>query len=487
MCETECTKEAIKVLSLTLQSNAAYLQSVKNANDSSKLKEVEKYLLRSGITLEQLDSLSIIHVAGTKGKGSTCAFTEAILRQHGYSTGFFSSPHLVSVRERIRLNGEPISQAHFTRFFWNVYQRLEQKREYEYDMPTYFKFLTILSFHVFLEANIDVAIVEVGIGGELDCTNILRNPVCVGITSLGLEHVSLLGNTLEEIAHQKSGIFKPHTTAFTVPQSESVMRVLQKRAVERRCHDLQIVSTTEGCKWNDVFLLAGIDIKSVQQQNALLSISIAHEWMKSRYDQSIINDKYTNGYYNLQSEKNDLSQIISPNKVATALMNCKWPARMQILRTSVADFFLDGAHTIESIVNCVSWFKRVSRGTSSKFLIFNISGDRNSLELLKLLKSLDFDRVYFAPNYAGVISVEDLSNYILLDEQRKKCKKHCELWGDNSVSKNTVAEVLYDIKKHVSSQVNSHDKVEVLVTGSLHLNGAVLTILDPNLSMTSDF
>lgn len=437
--------------------------------------------------MEQLDSLSVIHVAGTKGKGSTCAFTEAILRQHGFSTGFFSSPHLVSVRERIRLNGEPISQSHFTRFFWNVYRRLEQKREYESDMPTYFKFLMILTFHVFLEASVDVAIIEVGIGGELDSTNILRNPVCVGVTSLGLEHTSLLGNTLEEIAYQKSGIFKPHATAFTVPQPESAMRVLRKRVVERRCRDLQIVSTKQDREWNDIFSSAGIDINGVQQQNALLSINMALEWMKSRYDQSIVNDKYINDFHNLQSDKDDLSQIISLNKVAIALANCKWPGRTQILRTSVADFFLDGAHTIESIVNCISWFKRVNRETSSKFLIFNTSGDRNSLELLKLLRPLNFDRVYFAPNYAGVTSVEDLLNYVSIDEQRKKCKKHCELWGESSVSKNSVAEVLYDIKRHASSRTDSHDKVEILVTGSLHLVGALLAILDPNLTMASDF
>lgn len=480
-------EEAIKALSLTLQSNAAYLQSVKKhvTNDSAKLKETEKYFLRSGLTLEQLDSLSIIHVAGTKGKGSTCAFTEAILRQYGFSTGFFSSPHLVSVRERIRLNGEPISRAHFTRSFWNVYRCLEQKREHESDMPTYFKFLTILTFHVFLEAKVDVAIIEVGIGGELDSTNILRNPVCVGITSLGLEHTSLLGNTLEEIAHQKSGIFKPSATAFTVPQPESAMRVLRKRAVERGCRDLRIVSTIQDREWNDVFPLAGIDSSGVQRQNALLSISLAHEWMRSRCGQSAVNDKYINRFH--QSDKDDLSQVIFPNKVVTALANCKWPGRTQILRTSVADFFLDGAHTIDSILNSVSWFKRVSRKTSSKFLIFNTSGDRNSLELLKLLRALNFDRVYFAPNYAGVTSVEDLSNYALIDEQRKKCKKHCELWGENSVSKNSVAEVLNDVKRHVSTQVDSHDKVEVLVTGSLHVVGALLAILDPNLTMSSNF
>lgn len=442
---------------------------------------------RTGITLEQLDSLSVIHVTGTKGKGSTCAFTEAILRQHGFSTGFFSSPHLVSVRERIRLNGEPISQSHFTRSFWNIYRCLEQKREYESDMPSYFKFLTILMFHVFLEAKVDVAIIEVGIGGELDCTNIIRNPICVGVTSLGLEHTSLLGNTLEEIAYQKSGIFKPHAAAFTVLQPESAMCVLRKRAIEKRCRDLQIVSTIQDHEWNH-FLSNGIDPSSVQHQNALLSIRMAFEWMKSRCDQSIVNDKHIHGFYNFQNDK-DASQIISSNKVTTALANCKWPGRTQILETSVANFFLDGAHTIESIINCVSWFKRVSQGSSDKFLIFNTSGNRNSLELLKLLKPLNFDRVYFAPNYAGVTSVEDLSNCLLIEEQKKKCKKHCEWWGESSVLKNSIVEVLYDIKRyrHVSSRMDNCDKAEILVTGSLHMIGAVLAILDPNLTMTSDF
>lgn len=354
-------------------------------------------------------------------------------------------------------------------------------------MPTYFKFLTILMFHVFLETNVDVAIIEVGIGGELDSTNIVRNPVCVGVTGLGLEHTSLLGNTLEEIAHQKSGIFKPHAAAFTVPQPELAMRVLRKRVIERRCRDLRIVSTIRDREWNDVLLLAGIDMSGIQQQNALLSISMALEWMKSRCDLSVVNDRYIIDFHNFQNNKDDVSQIISSNKIATALANCKWPGRTQILRTSVADFFLDGAHTVESIANCVSWFQRVSRRNSNKFLIFNVSGDRNSSELLSLLRSLNFDRVYFAPNYAGVTSVEDLSSYMLIEEQKKKCKRHYELWGENSILKNSVAEVLYDIKKHVSSRIDPHDKVEILVTGSLHMVGALLAILDPDLTMTSDF
>lgn len=440
--------------------------------------------------MEQLDNLSVIHVTGTKGKGSTCAFTEAILRQHGLNTGFFSSPHLVSVRERIRINNEPISHSHFSRVFWKIYKRLEEKREHPYDMPMYFMFLTIMMFNVFLEANVDVAIIEVGIGGELDCTNIIRNPVCVGITSLGLEHTSLLGNSLEEIAYQKSGIFKSNATAFTMSQPDSVMSILQRRAAERKCRSLQVVPIIQDRQWNSIPSLRNIKFSNIQRQNASLSIRLACEWMKSCHNKwpSSIVDNCNNVFHYKTQDDNLFEQT---NEVTMALANCRWPGRTQILKTSIADFFLDGAHTVESIIHCISWFKKVCKKTSKKFLIFNTSGDRNSCELLNPLRSLHFDRVYFVPNHAGVAAIESLTNYMtdetMIEKQKKKCIKHCELWGKNSVFKNNVNEILLDIKKDVSSQMIDDDKVEILVTGSLHLIGALLTILDPDLRMTSNF
>ncbi|KAI2554043.1 folylpolyglutamate synthase [Homo sapiens] len=225
-------QDAVRMLN-TLQTNAGYLEQVKRqrGDPQTQLEAMELYLARSGLQVEDLDRLNIIHVTGTKGKGSTCAFTECILRSYGLKTGFFSSPHLVQVRERIRINGQPISPELFTKYFWRLYHRLEETKDGScVSMPPYFRFLTLMAFHVFLQEKVDLAVVEVGIGGAYDCTNIIRKPVVCGVSSLGIDHTSLLGDTVEKIAWQKGGIFKQGVPAFTVLQPEGPLAVLRDRA-----------------------------------------------------------------------------------------------------------------------------------------------------------------------------------------------------------------------------------------------------------------
>ncbi|XP_031364410.1 folylpolyglutamate synthase, mitochondrial isoform X2 [Apis dorsata] len=488
VCSISSYEAAIKKL-CGLQSNSSYLKlATKNnsqTSDTYKLLDTIKYLVRSGITLEKLDTLSVIHVAGTKGKGSTCAYTEAILREHGFKTGFFSSPHLISVRERIRLNGQPISEMHFTQNFWKIYKKLEDTREYESDMPAYFNFLTVLMFNIFLDEHVDVAIIEVGIGGLYDCTNIVRNPVCVGITSLGLDHTSLLGNSLEDIAYQKSGIFKSGTIAFSVPQLPQAMYILEKRAIEKNCK-LHIVPTFDEYKWENISPTLQI-INKVQQQNASLAIQMAIEWIQSKTNKisNVLHNSINN---NICCKYKESSQIIvSMDKIAIGLSFCKWPGRMQILKSSIGDFFLDGAHTIESIKCCISWFNDITnKNRGKRFLIFNTSGNRDPIRLLILLKSLYFHKVYFVPNFAGIKSLDDEVNCSLIDEQKIKCEMNSKIWGTNSVIVNSVFEVLQDIKNN-SEQNQIFEENQILVTGSLHLIGTVLTILDPNLTMNTQF
>ncbi|XP_015605818.1 folylpolyglutamate synthase, mitochondrial-like isoform X2 [Cephus cinctus] len=534
--------EAVKALN-NLQSNAAYLQNVKTHNSATNtnLKDTRKYLLRSGITMEELDKLSVIHVAGTKGKGSTCAFIEAIIRKHGFITGFYSSPHLINVRERLRINGQPMPEEEFTQSFWKVYESLDKKKEHDTDMPQYFKFLTVLMFHVFLEVKVDVAIIEVGIGGEHDCTNIVRNPVCVGITSLGLDHTMLLGSTLESIAFQKSGIFKENTRAFTVSQPKEAMTILERRAKEKHC-DLSIVTNYQSYNWRNGPPTLSIQSK-VQWCNASLAIDLSKTWISwktqnpnfgndngnnttapstvtnqlnnnttsstevtrdllnasdSSTQRKILNISNSKLQTKLNSsnsasesslEKLQCSSTISFEKVAEALSSCKWPGRTQILCGKSMDFYVDGAHTIESIEFCVSWFKDVTRNSPERrYLIFNSTGARDSLKLLKPFRTLSFEKVFFVPNVAGTISKTDQQNFsVTTQEQIRRCQWHCEIWGDGSTFANSVSEALERIKKDSSENSNLTNKPQVLITGSLHLVGAALALIDPDLTMTTNY
>ena len=124
-----------------------------------------------------MNDLSVIHVAGTKGKGSTCAFVEHVLRKCGTKTGLYSSPHLVDIRERFRIDGVPVSRTAFTRNFWWLRDKLRETGcEEEFGMPAYFRFLTLLGFRIFSQEGVECAVLEVGLGGRLDATNVVKAP-----------------------------------------------------------------------------------------------------------------------------------------------------------------------------------------------------------------------------------------------------------------------------------------------------------------------
>jgi folylpolyglutamate synthase len=187
--------------------------------------------------------LNVIHITGTKGKGSTSAFVDSLVRHTELKSndddrptvGLYTSPHLVQVRERIRLDGQPIPEELFAKYFWQVWDRLEEnERRANPEMtpvrPVYFRYLTLLAYHIFLTLQVKCTILEVGIGGRYDSTNIVPKPIVTGITTLGLDHTALLGNTIEEIAYQKAGIFKPQCEAVSVKQTEGARVVLEKEA-----------------------------------------------------------------------------------------------------------------------------------------------------------------------------------------------------------------------------------------------------------------
>ena len=170
-------------------------------------------------------SFRSIHIAGTNGKGSCSHTLAAILQEAGYKVGLYTSPHLIDFRERIRVNGQPVPEAYVIRFVE------EERAFFEPLHPSFFELTTAMAFRYFAEEKVDVAVVEVGLGGRLDCTNIIRPDLCI-ITNISLDHVQFLGDTLEKIAGEKAGIIKsgiPVVIGETTPETRPVF---QKKAEE---------------------------------------------------------------------------------------------------------------------------------------------------------------------------------------------------------------------------------------------------------------
>ena len=178
------------------------------------------------------DKMKYVHVAGTNGKGSTCAILERILRESGKTTGLYTSPYLCRYNERVRVNGIPIPDDRLLSYI-ALLRKTSQDLEQRGVFPTPFELGTALAYLYFRDEQVDIAVIEVGLGGRLDSTNTLLPAVSV-IAAIGLDHTKTLGDTIEKIAWEKAGIIKPGVPAVVMPQSERVMGVFRDVAKERK-------------------------------------------------------------------------------------------------------------------------------------------------------------------------------------------------------------------------------------------------------------
>lgn len=174
------------------------------------------------------DGLKCVHIAGTKGKGSTCAMVASMLKGCGYVVGSFSSPHLIDLRERITINGDMIAYNECADLFREI-AKVEDKLKG--GPPTFFEIMTAAALKYFADQAVDIAVLETGLGGRLDCTNVV-DPLVTAITSISLDHTHLLGDTVEEIAREKAGIFKSNVPALTLKQDDEIIQVLTQSANE---------------------------------------------------------------------------------------------------------------------------------------------------------------------------------------------------------------------------------------------------------------
>ncbi len=171
-----------------------------------------------------------VHIVGTKGKGSTATMLAEMLQACDYKVGLYTSPHICDIRERIRVNGDMITQAQMTRLINRALPHIERMAD---SKPTFFEIITAMAFYHFAETKVDIAIIEAGLGGRLDSTNVLKPALC-GVTSISLDHTHQLGNTIAKIAAEKAGIFKRDIPIVSVPQVPEAKRVLQEHAKDSK-------------------------------------------------------------------------------------------------------------------------------------------------------------------------------------------------------------------------------------------------------------
>ena len=280
-----------------------------------------------------IDGLNVIHVAGTKGKGSTCAFVNSFLAAHGQRTGFpqrvglYTSPHIKYVQERIQIDSRPLSKDIFARYVFEVWDNL---KHFGTDGPRHLQMLMLIAVHTFLTEKVDVAIFETHSGGEFDATNIFRQPIATGISTIGLDHIEQLGPSIENIASHKAGIFKGGSPAFSTLQDPLAAAILKDRAVNKGA-ELQFVGVCRHLP-NDVPSLG----PSVQKINASLALALTN---------ALLNRKGHSG-----------SDIMSAEDIRNGALRFSWLGRFHKISLGRQEWFLDGAHNEMSIKIAADWF-----------------------------------------------------------------------------------------------------------------------------------
>lgn len=425
-----------------------YLNSIPMwAGKKNSLEDIRAFLKRMGSPDEKMN---IIHVAGTNGKGSVCAYMTSMLLTAGYRVGTFVSPHLVETRERFLIDGKPVGWKVFERSLQAVRELAKEMTEQGYCHPTYFEFLFYMGMDLFDRENVDVVVLETGLGGRLDATNAVLNPLVTVITSISMDHTEYLGDTIEKIAGEKAGIIKHGVPVVCENNDSRAAAVIEARAAALMS-PLFFVGR-QGYEAEE-YRVDGIQARLKRLDGSCLSVLVP-----SQAEYQVMNALTALRTAEVLGRERE-AFAITEAAMRKGIEAMRWPGRME---EAAPGLYLDGAHNPGGVAEFSETAGRLCRESKKRaYLLFSAVSDKAHESMIRTIaQALPLDRVAVA----HIRSERGLSEELLEQEFAAACD--CPVTGFHTVREALLALLSWQDGGHL-----------LFCVGSLYLMGELKEIL----------
>lgn len=388
--------------------------------------------------------LKLIHIAGTNGKGSTTSMITEILMGEGYKVGMYTSPFIEEFEERIQINRNNIPKESLAILMDEIKVAVDKVIEAGYNHPTEFEIITVLMLLYFKKENIDFGVIEVGLGGTLDSTNVIK-PIIQVITSISFDHTNLLGNTLEKIAREKAGIIKKGIPTVIYPQQEEVLKVIKNKCFEM---DSELyIANNENLKFENI---VNLDkpyqlLKYNNEIDILLPLLGEHQ---------IINLSVAMQAIEVLNNKNIID--ISIANIVKSIKNVSWKGRLEVLSNNPY-VVIDGAHNIQGIKTLSRNIKKYFK-YENLYLILGILADKDVEEMIKIITPMAKKVYSVTPNSIRGELAESLKDEV------SKFNKNCKAFDK------------YE-EAYLEALNDASEKDLILASGSLYMIGDMRKII----------
>ena len=418
-----------------------YITEVGNFGSNYGLERTYKLLEHLG---NPERDLKLIHIAGTNGKGSTTSMITEILMGEGYKVGMYTSPFIEEFEERIQINRNNIPKESLAILMDEIKVAVDKVIEAGYNHPTEFEIITVLMLLYFKKENIDFGVIEVGLGGTLDSTNVIK-PIIQVITSISFDHTNLLGNTLEKIAREKAGIIKRGIPTVIYPQQEEVLRVIKNKCFEM---DSELyIANNENLKFENI---VNLDkpyqlLKYNNEIDILLPLLGEHQ---------IINLSVAMQAIEVLNNKNIID--ISIANIVKSIKNVSWKGRLEVLSNNPY-VVIDGAHNIQGIKTLSRNIKKYFK-YENLYLILGILADKDVEEMIKIITPMAKKVYSVTPNSIRGELAESLKDEV------SKFNKNCKAFDK------------YE-EAYLEALNDASEKDLILASGSLYMIGDMRKII----------